>query len=110
MNIALLNERIQIQKSEVSSDAIGNRISTWKDYFSCYATVSSESPKEETAAGATWDESMIDFTVRWCKETAAISSKGYRVVFRDVIYSIEGIDHMNFKKKAMKLHCRRSAS
>jgi SPP1 family predicted phage head-tail adaptor len=110
MKISLLNERILIQKSEASSDAIGNRISTWKDYFSCYATISSESPKEATAAGATWDESMIDFTVRWCKEMAAISSKGYRVIFREAVYGIEGIDHMNFKKKAIKLHCRRNAS
>lgn len=110
MNIAFLSEQILIQKSEVTSDAIGNRISTWNDYFSCYATVSSESPKEETAAGATWDESMIDFTVRWCKETETLRSKGYRVLFRDVVYSIEGIDHMNYKKKAIKLHCRRNAS
>ena len=110
MNIALLNERIMIQKSEVSSDAIGNRISTWNDYFSCYAGVSSESPKEETAAGATWDESMIDFTVRWCSETEMLCSKGYRVIFREAVYSIEGIDHMNYKKKAIKLHCRRNAS
>lgn len=110
MNIALLNEKILIQKSEVSSDTIGNRISTWKDYFSCYASISYESPKEETAAGVTWDESMIDFTVRWCKETAAISSKGFRVVFRDVMYGIEGVDHMNYKKKAIKLHCRRLTS
>lgn len=110
MNIALLNERIQIQKSEVTSDAIGNRISSWKDYFSCYATISSESPKEGTAAGVTWDESMIDFTVRWCRETEALTSKGYRVIFRDTVYSIERIDHMNFKKRAVKLHCRRTAS
>lgn len=110
MNIALLNERILIQKAEVTSDAIGNRISTWKDYFSCYATISSESPTEETAAGATWDESMIDFTVRWCSETETLRSKGYRVLFRDAVYSIEGIDHMNFKKKSIKLHCRRTAS
>lgn len=110
MNIALLSEQILIQKSEVTSDAIGNRISTWKEYFSCYATVSSESPKEETAAGATWDESMIDFTIRWCKETETLRSKGYRVIFRDVVYSIEGVDHMNFKKKAIKLHCKRNAS
>jgi len=110
MNIALLSEQILIQKSEVTSDAIGNRISTWKDYFSCYAGVSSESPKEETAAGATWDESMIDFTVRWCRETKALSSKGYRIIFQDAVYSIEGIDHMNFKKKAIKLHCKRCSS
>ncbi|MCH4007668.1 MAG: phage head closure protein [Eubacterium sp.] len=110
MKISLLNERIMIQKSEVSSDAIGNRISSWKDYCSCYATISSESPKEETAAGVTWDESMIDFTVRWCKETSIVNSKEYRVCFKDSIYNVEGIDHMNFKKKTIKLHCRRLTS
>jgi SPP1 family predicted phage head-tail adaptor len=110
MNIALLSEQILIQKSEFTSDTIGNRIGTWKDYFSCYASISYESPKEETAAGATWDESMIDFTIRWCSETEALSSKGYRVIFREAVYGIEGIDHMNYKKKAIKLHCRRNAS
>ena len=110
MNIALLSEKIRIQKSEVASDAIGNRVSTWNDYFSCYAGVSSESPKEEIAAGTTWDESMIDFTVRWCSETESLRSKGYRVLFRDDVYNIEGIDHMNFKKKTIKLHCKRCSS
>ena len=40
MNIELLNVRIYIQKNEVISDSIGNRKNTWKDYYTCYATVS----------------------------------------------------------------------
>lgn len=107
MNIGLLNVKITVQKVSITSDSIGNQISTWEDYYSCWATVSAESPKEEDAAGATWDESAIDFTVRWCSEMAAVNSKEYRVVFNGQLYNIEGIDHMNFKRKAVKLHCRR---
>lgn len=46
MNIELLNVRIFIQKNEVISDAIGNRKNAWKDYYTCYATVSAEAGKE----------------------------------------------------------------
>jgi SPP1 family predicted phage head-tail adaptor len=107
LNIALLSEQILLQKAGISSDDAGNRVSSWKDYFSCYATVSAESPIEETSAGATWDESTVDFTLRWCSEVEALTSKEYRVIFRGEAYNIEGIDHMNYKKKAIKLHCRR---
>ena len=51
MNIELLNVRIYIQKNEVISDAIGNRRNVWKDYYTCYATVSAEAGKESTDAG-----------------------------------------------------------
>lgn len=107
MNIALLNERITIEKSMVEVDKIGNHKNVWGKYYSCYATISSESPKEETSSGAVWDESKIDFTIRYSREVADISSIGFRVVFRNSIYEIKGIDHMNYKKKSMKLHCRR---
>jgi SPP1 family predicted phage head-tail adaptor len=107
MNIAFLSEQILLQKVSITSDEIGNRISSWQDYFACCATVSAVSPKEEAVAGVIWDESAIDFTVRWCTEIDPLNSKEYRVIFRDQIYSIEGIDHMNYKKKAVKFHCRR---
>ena len=45
MNIELLNVHIFIQKNEVISDAIGNRKNAWKDYYTCYATVSAEAGK-----------------------------------------------------------------
>ncbi|HEK9985594.1 TPA: phage head closure protein [Streptococcus equi subsp. zooepidemicus] len=107
MNISLLNERILIEKSKVIIDAIGNHRNEWSKYYSCYATISNESPQEETSSGAIWDESKIDFTIRYSKEVSVLSSIGYRVIFHNDIYEIEGIDHMNYKKKSMKLHCRR---
>ena len=75
--------------------------------LSCHATVSAESPKENTEAGVVWDDSKIDFTLRWCDKTAAITSTGFRLLFRASVYEIIGVDHMNFKRKAVKLHCRR---
>lgn len=107
MDIAILNEKIVIQKSEVHVDEIGNHISSWSNYYKCSATISSESPKEETSAGAIWDESKIDFTIRWCKLSNEVSSIGFRVVFREKLYDILGVDHLNFKKKAIKLHCKK---
>ena len=78
-------------------------------YYSCSATVSSESPKEETDAGLIVDDSKIDFTIRFCQKAAAVTSTGYRVLFRDVPYDILGVDHMNYKRKAVKLLCQKAS-
>ena len=107
MRISLLNERITLLKNSVEIDNIGNHKIKWSKYYECYATVSAESPVEETSAGNVWDESKIDFTIRYSKETAAISSTRYRVIFHDTVYEILGVDHMNYKKKSLKLHCKR---
>ena len=51
MNIGLLNIRITIQKSVLSTDAIGNQMSTWQDYFSCAATAGGESASKGWSDG-----------------------------------------------------------
>ncbi|MDK7064237.1 phage head closure protein [Gardnerella vaginalis] len=107
MRISLLNERITLLKNSVEVDEVGNHKIKWSKYYECYATVSAESPSEQTSAGNVWDESKIDFTIRYSKETTAISSIGYRIIFHDTVYEILGVDHMNYKKKSLKLHCKR---
>lgn len=109
MKIELLNVRIQIQKNSVVVDKYGNHKNEWVPYYSCSATVSSESPKEETDAGLIVDDSKIDFTIRFCQKAAAVTSTGYRVLFRDVPYDILGVDHMNYKRKAVKLLCQKAS-
>ena len=64
MDIALLNQKITIQKNTVVVDDIGNHISKWDDFYSCYATISGESPNESTSAGMVVDNTKADFTVR----------------------------------------------
>ena len=103
MNIELLNVRIYIQKNEVISDAIGNRKNAWKDYYTCYATVSAEAGKESTDASLVVD----DFTIRYCKKAATLTSTGYRVQFGGELYDILAVDHMNFKRKCIKLSCQK---
>ena len=107
MDIALLNQKITIQKNTVVVDDIGNHISKWDDFYSCYATISGESPNESTSAGTVVDNTKADFTVRWCKAVSEFTSDKYRVVYADEIYNILGIDHQNFKKKSVKLKCQK---
>lgn len=107
MEISLLNVRITIQKTFVVADDIGNRKNEWTDYFSCYATVSGEGGREVSVAGITVDDSDISFSVRYCRKTSAVNNTEYRVVFRDEIYNILSVDHINFKKKSMKFRCQK---
>ena len=107
MNIALMNVRIEVQKNAVSTDRYGNHKNVWEPYLSCYATVSGETPSEETEAGLVIDDSRVDFTIRWCGASSAVTSTGFRVLFRDEVYNILGVNHVNCKNKAVKLLCRR---
>ena len=105
MNVALLNIRITIQKNETLVDSIGNHKNVWSDYYSCYATVSGEGGSEKSVAGLIVDDSDISFTIRFCEKVKSLDSTKYRVIFKDEIYNIASIDHMNFKKKCLKLKC-----
>ena len=107
MKIELLNVRIAIEKNTVVTDDYGNHTNEWTPFYECYATVSAESPKEETEAGVIVDESKVDFTVRYCKKAALVTSTGYRITFKGEPYNILGVDHMNFKNKAVKYLCQK---
>lgn len=102
MNIAAMNIRITFQKNAVVADAIGNRTNTWTDYFSCYATASGQSGEETDEAGMTVVAERINFTVRYCTETAAIVPDKYRILFGERIYNILSVDDMAFKKNSLK--------
>ncbi len=109
MNIALLNERILIQKNEVVVDDIGNHTNAWTDYYSCRVTVggTSESAQKE-AAGQTVDDSYISFTLRFCIKAACINNIGFRVIFHDEIYDILAVDPMGYRKRSLKLRCKKA--
>lgn len=108
MNIELLNVRIFISKNEVVTDAIGNHENVWKEYYTCYATVSAEAGKEETSAGLVVDNSKVDFTIRWCRKAAEIVPDKFRVEFNGELYNILAVNHMNYRKKCIKLSCEKA--
>ena len=107
MNVALLNERITIQKNTVIKDAVGNHKKIWADYYDCACTVGGESGHEKDAVAQTVDHSEISFTVRSCTFADFVTMDGFRILFHDVAYNIVSIDHMNYRHKCIKYRCKR---
>lgn len=110
MDVALLNERVVFQKNEVVVDAVGNHGNVWTDYYSCFATIGGEglaSSREAQVAGTVVEDVSMTVTVRYCRKAVDIMSTGYRLLFRGEVYGIVSVDHMNFKKKALKFVCRK---
>ncbi len=107
MDVALLNVKIVFQKNEVVVDAIGNHKNEWVDYYSCHATASGEGGSEKAVAGLIVEDSDISFTVRFCGKTVAVTEDGFRISFNGGLYNIVSIDHMNYKKKALKFKCEK---
>ena len=103
-----LNERLTIEKSKAYTDKAGNHRNTWEDYFSCF-TYASTYESQESGDEVKQENRSVVFTVRWCRETAAVTSTGYRVRFRGDVYSILSVDPMNYQKQGIKLHCRKEA-
>lgn len=102
MKIAELNTRIMFQKNKPQIDNIGNHTIVWEDYFSCYATISGESGKENDEVGIVREDETLYFTVRWCSELAKIDSLRYRIILDRDVYGIEYINPLGFKRKALK--------
>jgi SPP1 family predicted phage head-tail adaptor len=102
MNIALLNMRIQFQKNTIVTDGIGNHKNCWEDYYACYATIGSESGSESEKTGQTVVTGNAAFTVRYCTETAAVTTDGYRIRCGEDLYNITAIDHQNNKRNSLK--------
>ena len=107
MDIALLNVNITFHKNTVVVDAIGNHKNEWTDFYSCHATVSGEGGKEASAAGMIVDDSDVSFTVRYCGKLSEINNTEYRVLFDGEIYNILSVDHMNYKRKSIKVKCQK---
>ncbi|MCR5775485.1 MAG: phage head closure protein [Lachnospiraceae bacterium] len=109
MNIGLLNERVCFQKNTVVVDDIGNHSHEWADFYECACTIGGESLKkmEQDEEAVTLDVSEMTVTIRYCLIASVINTKEFRVRFHDDIYNIIAVDHMNFKKQALKFRCRK---
>jgi SPP1 family predicted phage head-tail adaptor len=110
MNIALLNTKVTIQRNEIVVDEIGNHSNEWIDYFTCHGTISGESGNEPEIAGQVKDTVIMDVTMRWCSLTKKIDKTHYRLKLNDEIYNIINVDHMNYKRKCIKLKCEKVRS
>lgn len=110
LNVSLMNEKVTFQKNVVVTDAIGNHKNSWEDFYTCHATIGGEgmaSSKEKEAAGTIVEDVGMTVTIRYCRKASEIDSTTHRIIFRDEIYDIVNVDHMNFKKKCLKFRCRK---
>lgn len=107
MDIAAMNVRVAFQKNETVTDKYGNHKNAWTDYFTCYATIGGETGQEQAVVRETVENTDMNVTVRYCTETAAVISTKYRILFSDDIYDILAVDHLNYKKNALKFKCRK---
>lgn len=110
MDIALLNTRVTFLKKSVTTDRYGNQNAEWTDFYSCAATISGEGGGETFVAASEEDRTDMAVTVRWCRKVSEITMTGFRILFRGEPYDINRIDHLSFKKKALKFFCRKERS
>ena len=102
-----LNERLTIEKSKAYTDKAGNHRNTCEEYLTCF-TYASTYEAQESGDEVRQENRSIVFTVRWCRETAAVTSTGYRIRFRGDVFNILSVDPMNYQKKEIRLHCRKA--
>lgn len=107
MDISKLRSRITIQRSEMVTDAIGNHINAWEDFWSCAAYANLASGKEYGAAGQTLGSDTLVFEVRWCERLRDLDSTKYRILFGGNIYNITCVDDVQFRHKRLKLTAQR---
>ena len=81
-------------------------LSTWTDYYSCYAYASTYQSDREREEAITTEERTISFEVRYCAELRNLDSTHFRVVFHGDLYDIETVDFMNYQKKTIRIMCK----
>ena len=110
LNVSLMNEKVTFQKNTVITDSIGNHRNGWEDFYICHATIGGEgmaSSKEKEEAGTIVEDVGMTVTIRYCQKVSEIGSTTHRIIFKDEIYDITNVDHMNFRKKCLKYSCRK---
>ena len=107
MEISPMRSRITIQKNVVTTDDIGNHLSEWVDYHSCFAYANLASGKEYQAAGQTLTGDTLIFTVRWCDRLRSLDTAGFRILFGGVLYNITCVDDVQYRHERLKLTAER---
>ena len=47
----------------------------------------------------------------WTRKRAAeVTADGFRILFQGEVYNIVAVDHMNYKKKALKFRCEKAGT
>ena len=105
MNIAALRVPVTFQKNTVTVDKYGNHTPAWTDYFTCHATIGTQTGTESSGEIISPEESL-DFTCRWCSELAVVESTKYRILAEGKTYNITYVNPMGYKRNSIKFNCK----
>lgn len=105
MDIAAMNKKVHFLKLQVVTDRYGNHKNSWQKEFTMSATIGGESGNEVNDSGITIPKDSFTVTVRYCMKTAAVTTDTYRIELDGAHYNIRSIDHLNYKKHALKFIC-----
>ena len=89
MNPGKLDRRITVQVRTLTKDAVGGRVETWVDSFSCWAEAVRVRQTEATVADADRATEERQFRIR---HRAGLASGTHRVFYQLRFYDITGID------------------
>ena len=109
MDIGSMGERITFQKNCTSVDRYGNHVNGWQDYFTCSSHVDTWQ-KDESGDEVVKGVTQVTFICRYCPELAAVTSTGYRVLFRGQAYDILSVDPMNYDKNTIRFKAERKGA
>ena len=109
MKISKLKVLIELQKAKPIQDEKGVFTNKWQSFYQCRASVDSrgQSGGEIMVAGMMVDHSDLIFTIRYAPKLSSLTTTDYRILFKEEIYDIKGIDFMNYEKKAIKLYAKK---
>ena len=103
MDIGSMRQRITLQEHKTVVDGIGNHISKWVDFHSCFAYVNLASGNENGTQPAVRSEDILTFIIRWCKKLENLNSKEYRISFGGHFYNITCVDDVQFGHRKLKM-------
>lgn len=100
------NQKITIQKGEVSSDFFEDAIS-FSAFYTCFACIKEKSLAENVRDGNLTQDETLTFEIRWCQKVRNLTSDGYQLIFNERVYDIMAIDHQSFKNRTITIIARR---
>lgn len=103
MQAGLYRTKVVIQQKTITQDEIGNEISTWANYKTCWCYANGLSGREYWEAAVIHQENTVEFVFRWHPYLDQVNTTEYRILFNNQIYNINLIDNIQFKNKTVKM-------
>lgn len=98
-----LKHPILLQKPQMTTDAKGNRITSWVDQASVMASMADVSGRDLYAALANQAEDTVTFGIRYRDDI----DESWRILWGGQVYTIRQVNHLGYKRDFIHLKTRK---